>query len=417
LRPNSSEASQGRVAALQRLGRGGEAVQAGPAPGAEEVPGAEAAVARGRALIELDRPLDALTLLSKVTVSGGQGARIAIARSAALWKLGRAAEALSAARAAARLDPASGDVHEEYAYLLLKLGDFERGWEEYEFRLDKPPGRMRRADFRAPVWRGEDLTGKRIIVSPEQGLGDTVQFARYLPLLIERGARVAAVVQKSLLGVMRSMRSPIRWLSEVPADESFDYQVPLMSLAQRFATRLETIPREVPYLFAVPERVAKWRERIGPEGFRIGIVWQGNPEYASDPSRSIALAEFAPLASAPGARLISLQAQRGLAQLQRLPSGIGVESLGADITANPEGLTEIAAAMEALDLIVTSDTAVAHLAGALGRPVWVALSHDPDWRWMRGRGDSPWYPTMRLFRQPSPGDWPSVFAAISKALA
>jgi tetratricopeptide (TPR) repeat protein len=417
VRPDSREAFEGRQAMLRHLGRAQEAAEMrAPAPNDGSQAVAEAAAARGKALIELDRAAEALALLARVPAKGAGGARVAIVRSAALWKSGRAAEALAAVREAVRLDPYDPDVHEEYAYLCLKMGDLAHGWEEYEYRLEKPPGRMRRADFQAPVWQGEDLAGKRIVVSPEQGHGDTIQFARYVPLLAARSAAATAVVQKPLLNLMRSMRAPVAWADAFPAAETFDYQVPLMSLAHRFGTRLENVPADVPYLFADADAVGKWRTRIRTGGLRVGIIWQGNPDYAADPARSIPLAHFAPLAAVPGVRLISLQAQRGLGQLQRLPPGMKVETFGPEITDNPDGLREIAAVIATLDLVVASDTAVAHLAGALGAPVWVALAHDADWRWMAGREDSPWYPTMRLFRQKSAGDWPGVFAAISTAL-
>ena len=173
---------------------------------------------------------------------------------------------------------------------------------------------------------------------------------------------------------------------------------------------------ESPYLAPEPEKIAAWRERIGGQGFRIGVVWQGNPRYGVDHRRSVPLRHFAPLAALPGVRLYSLQAVHGLDQLDALPEGMAVEQLGEKITANPDGVSEIAAAMAALDLVVSSDTAMAHLAGALGRPVWVALNDDPDWRWLFERADSPWYPTMRLFRQSVRGDWDGVFAEMADAL-
>ncbi len=415
-RPNSVEAFNARAAVLQHLGRRDEALKLKrPVPVPPPPPGLEAAIGRGRALIELERYDEALAVLSRVNGRGVAAGRLAIVRAAALWKLDRSGEALAAGQEAARLAPGDADVREQFAYLCLKTGDFEHGWEEYEFRLEKPFGRMRRADFRAPVWSGEDIDGKRVVVTPEQGHGDTLQFVRYLPLLVDRGATVAAVVQKPLLALMRSMKAPVQWHDARP-DEPFDFQVPLLSLAHRFATRLETIPREVPYLFADPDKVAAWRQRIGGSGVRVGVVWQGNPDYPGDPERSIPLVQFAPLAAVPGVRLISLQAVHGLGQLAHLPEAMPVETLGPAITDNPEGMSEIAAAMAALELIVTSDTAVAHLAGALGRPVWVALPHDADWRWLRARSDSPWYPTMRLFRQGKPGDWAGVFAEVASAL-
>jgi hypothetical protein len=224
------------------------------------------------------------------------------------------------------------------------------------------------------------------------------------------------LVQPAVLGLMRSMATPVLWADSTTPTPPDDYHVHLLSLPHRFGTRLETIPADVPYLFADAAKAAAWRERLGETGFRIGVVWQGNPHHASDHLRSIALAEFRPLAAVPDVRLVSLQAVRGLDQLARLPAGMTVEDLGPAIGNNPDGLSEIAAVMDCLDLVVTSDTAIAHLAGALGRPVWVALHSDADWRWLLDRPDSPWYPTMRLFRQGRPGDWPGVFADMAAAL-
>jgi hypothetical protein len=172
----------------------------------------------------------------------------------------------------------------------------------------------------------------------------------------------------------------------------------------------------VPYLSPDPAYQTKWRDRVGSEGFRVGVVWQGNPKYARDRYRSIPLTHYAPLAAVPGVRLISLQAINGLDQMDDLPEGMTVERLGEEI-ARPNGFDDLAGAMANCDLIVTSDTSAAHFAGALGRPVWVALRYRPDWRWMVERGDSPWYPTMRLFRQKTHADWDSVFAEIAAELA
>jgi hypothetical protein len=197
----------------------------------------------------------------------------------------------------------------------------------------------------------------------------------------------------------------------------FDYRISLMSLPFAFGTTLETVPRNVPYLQADPARVQRWATRIGGHGFRIGIAWQGNPKYAADRERSIALGTFAPLAKIPGVRLISLQwTGRGDGSVSAA-AGFPIETLGEEIENNPDGFREVAAAMEPLDLLVMSDTGPAHLAGALGRPVWVALNKRPDWRWMREGSETPWYPTMRLFRQETPGDWRTVFERIAAEVA
>jgi hypothetical protein len=189
----------------------------------------------------------------------------------------------------------------------------------------------------------------------------------------------------------------------------------MMSLPLRFGTLPETIPVSGPYLKPDSQRVALWRERIGTHDFKVGICWQGNPDVAIDIGRSIPLASFAPLASVPGVRLISLQKNAGVEQLER--AAFAVETLGADFDSGRDAFVDTMAVMESLDLVITPDTAIAHVAGALGRPVWVALKHVPDWRWLLRREDSPWYPGMRLFRQSTAGDWAGVFAELREDLA
>jgi tetratricopeptide (TPR) repeat protein len=409
LNPSSVEAQTARLRALQSLG-----VEDTPGPGersSRSSSAEEMAIARARTLLELDRNQEALDM-----VQGVESTKGLVIRSAALWNLERHEEATCAAEAATRNDPRDAEAHMEFAYLCLKAGDFVRGWDEYEHRLESPHARMRASAQKVPAWNGEKLLGKAILVLSEQGHGDTLQFVRYLRLLHERGARVSAVVQPALLTLLRSFEVPVTWYGDAKSAGQADRYVHLLSLPRLLATRLESIPQDVPYLHADAQISAAWDQLVGPKGFKVGIAWQGNPDFPRDHLRSIPLAQFATLGILPGVRLISLQSIHGLGQLGRLRWPVVVENLGEKVTDNPEGLNEIAGVMHALDLVVTSDTAVAHLAGALGRPVWVALSHDPDWRWMRGRTDSPWYPTMRLFRQKKRGDWPGVFAEIADAL-
>jgi hypothetical protein len=193
----------------------------------------------------------------------------------------------------------------------------------------------------------------------------------------------------------------------------FDLFCPLLSLPQLIAKP----GMEVPYLTAEPDRVALWRDRLGASGYRVGIAWQGNPASAAERGRSVPLEHFLPLAQAPGVRLISLQKHHGLAQLDTIPPGLRIETLGDDLDSGPDAFIDTAAVMQSLDLVVTSDTSIAHLAGALGRPVWVALQHVPDWRWLLTGEECAWYPTMRLFRQTKRRDWAGVFTRIAERLA
>ncbi len=413
LEPGRGEAALGRVSALVSLKRFDAALTAIDRILAARPVDSDAAVVRGQILVELDRAAEALALAEDLLGRGLGGSKAEIVRAAALWRLKRHAEAIAVAEEAARHTPDDVQIHQALSNYHLATGDFAKGWEAYEYRAGTFNKRPASFETQAPRWSGEALAGKTILVFSEQGIGDTIQFARFLVSLHDAGARVKALVQPELLSLARSLPAPVDWFDRAGDLGDFDYQIPLLSLPRVFRTEIERIPAAVPYLTAEPERVAAWRGRIGETGYRVGVVWQGNPRYGQDHRRSVPLRHFAPLAAVPGVRLFSLQAVHGLDQLKTLPEGMAVESLGEKITANPDGVSEIAAAMMALDLVVSSDTAMAHLAGALGVRVWLALSDDPDWRWLFERADSPWYPTMRLFRQTARGDWDGVFATIA----
>jgi hypothetical protein len=227
--------------------------------------------------------------------------------------------------------------------------------------------------------------------------------SRYLSQLSKAGAHVTFFVVPELLRLLRTLSPPIELAARIDT-RTFDYQCALMSLPHRLWAG-SGFAAVVPYLTAEAELLARWRARIGDHGFKVGICWQGKPNSKADRGRSIPLAQLAPLAQVPGVRLISLQTHHGLDQLQRLPPGMIVETLGEDYAAGPDSFVDAAAAMHCVDLVVTTDTAPAHLAGALGCPCWVLLMHVPDWRWMIGREDSPWYPHTRMFRQAERGNW------------
>ncbi|MBV8403910.1 MAG: hypothetical protein JO203_06930, partial [Gammaproteobacteria bacterium] len=296
--------------------------------------------------------------------------------------------------------------------LQLQLGRFEAGWSLYDNR----PSALATAGWPQAWWRGEDLRDKTLFVHCEQGLGDAIQFCRYLLLAEARGARVVLSLDDRLRRLLRGLSPTIRFVGPGEKPEHFDFHCPLLSLPGAFATTLETIPGMTRYLSAEPERVAVWRQRLGTEGFRIGICWQGNPNNAQDVGRSPPLEMFAPLAAIPGVRLISLQKYHGLEQLAAGPAGMSIEQLGEEFDSGPDAFIDTAAVMESLDLVISGDTAIVHLAGALGHPAWVALRHVPEWRWLLSGAYSPWYPTLRLFRQSHRGDWAGVFAAMRAAL-
>ena len=263
-------------------------------------------------------------------------------------------------------------------------------------------------------WRGESLEGKTLWVFNEHGLGDTIQFARFLRIVAPKCGRVMLTLPAPLWKIIGDIPNVEKCLG-VP--ERYDVTCSLFMLPHLVGIDLATVGGSVPYLSVEPERVAFWKERLPREGFRIGIAWQGNPNYVLEPARSIPLACYAPLARLPNVRLISLQMNHGLDQLERLPDGMEVTTLGPGFNAGPDNVVDTAAVMKNLDLIISSDTSVPHIAGALGCPVWSLLTSIPDWRWLLEREDCPWYPTMRLFRQKRRGDWTEVIERVAEELA
>jgi hypothetical protein len=300
--------------------------------------------------------------------------------------------------------------------LWLVQGNLEEGWPEYEWRW-RCKDAFERA-FDQARWDGSPLNGRTILLHAEQGLGDTIQLVRYAPMVHERGGGVVLECQKPLERLLARSPGIDQLVTQGSALPSFDVHLPLLSLPGVFRTTLATVPGTAPYVFADPDLVEYWRQELSTlSGRRIGIVWQGSPTYNSDTRRSIPLTEFAPLARVPGVHLISLQKGLGVEQLKALPEGFRVLDLSErlDQTAGP--FMDTAAVIMNLDLVIAPDTAIAHLAGALGARVWVALATSPSWRWLLDRDDSPWYPTARLFRQRENGSWLGVMEQIAEALA
>jgi hypothetical protein len=336
-------------------------------------------------------------------------------------ELGRLDEALASYDRAIALNPGYDEAYNNRGMARLLLGHFAEGWADYEHRWGAKTFLGKRPEVNAPAWNGEDLRGRRILVFAEQGLGDTIQFARYLPLLAERGAKVTFLVRESLLRLLRPLRSNAELVSRIEPGAAFDFQCAMMSLPHVFGTAADTIPRRVPYLEPEADLVAHWKQKIGSDGFKIGIVWHAKSSSTAEVRRhglrrSFPLAELAPLSRISGVRFISLQKHEGLDQLLTLPAGMRVETLGDEFDNQGDAFIDSAAVMQCLDLIITADTSIAHLAGALGRPAWILLRYVPDWRWLLGRDDSPWYPTLRLFRQTTEGDWKSAVARAAEQL-
>ena len=330
-------------------------------------------------------------------------------------ELGRLDEAAGYYRRALELQPGMVAAHWNQALLWLLTGDFARGWPEYEWRWQTKLQQFTPRSYTRPLWNGEALDGNTILLHAEQGFGDTIQFIRYAALVKRRHGAATVIVEcpKPLMRLLAGCPGIDRLVPSVNPALEFDVHCPLMSLPRIFQTTLESMPAEVPYLFPPPTVVATWREKLqNLHGFRVGIVWQGRNEHYTDLFRTIPLSFFVALGEVPGISWISLQKGSGKDQLKEMAGGWAVTDLGNDL----EDFLDTAAAIMNLHLLITCDTAVAHLAGALGVPVWVALLHLPDWRWLLDREDSPWYPTMRLFRQKRPRDWGPVFQEIEAEL-
>jgi Flp pilus assembly protein TadD len=335
-----------------------------------------------------------------------------------LVESGHVAEGLVCYDEAIRRDPENGDAHHNRAQAWLLLGDWERGWREYEWRWRS--SEFTPLPYRQPRWDGGPLDGRTILLHAEQGFGDAIQFVRYARLVKERGGTVVLAAAERLHALLRNAPGVDRLVSLplTPPLPEFDVYCPLMSLPAIFGTTTRSVPAEIPYLHAELERVERWRKALEPHrGFRVGIAWQGSPTMLPhDLWRSMPLACFEPLARVAGVCLISLQRGAGTDQLDKLAGRFPVVDLARDFDEAPGVLLDTAAAMMSLDLVITCCTSIGHLAGALGVPVWIALQAVPAWRWLFDREDTVWYPTVRLFRQIRFGSWEEPFRRMAGEL-
>ncbi|MCW2236255.1 tetratricopeptide repeat protein [Azospirillum canadense] len=343
------------------------------------------------------------------------------ARGTALVAMARPAEALADIDRALAARPQDAGLHWNRGFARLLAGDYAGGWPEFDWRRHdqgaEPPWRT----FPQPTWSGpgagEDIAGRTILLYAEQGLGDTLQFMRYVPLVAARGARVILEVQPPLLSVLEGMEGADRVIARGDPLPPFDLECPLMSLPRALGTTLDRVPAVVPYLRPDPVRAAAWKERLREgEGLRVGprvgLVWAGNPRFPGDRLRSPRLEGLRPVLDVPGVRFFGLQKGPGREDLEGAPLPAAFTDLGPEIA----DFADTAAIMANLDLVISSCTGPAHLAGALGVPLWVVLPFSPDWRWLLDRQDSPWYPTARLFRQDRVGDWRTVAGRVAEAL-
>jgi len=453
--PDFLHARSGRAALLLALSRPDEAL-AELQPLLKRLPGDPGLHNRhGLSLAELLRFEEALAAFDRAAALTPRDANIWHNRGVALWNLDRFEAAVDSYDKALALNPALPVTISNRANTLQELlrldeamaghdrvaagwpdfvsgrwnrsqcrmlmGDWAQGLKEFEWRKqraevrnDHPPG---------PEWTGaEDLGDKTLLIRAEMALGDTIQFVRYGALAQARGARLVLAVQQPLVRLLAESLTPPAdaVVAQDASPPAFDYQISTMSLPLAFGTTPDNAPSQagkgrVPYLRPDPARAARWKERLGAGGFKIGVCWRGG-RPGNDMGRGFALRLLAPIAALPGVRLISLQKGEGVAQLAALPPAMAVETLGADFDAGPDAFLDTIAVMESLDLVISCDTAIAHLAGAAARPLWLATKLAPEWRWLLGRADSVWYPSARLFRQQAAGDWSPVFADMENEL-
>jgi tetratricopeptide (TPR) repeat protein len=376
----------------------------GPDPGA--------LVNLAAALEKLGRADEALRHLDQALAIDPSRRDVLVNRVSVLTEQLRLPEAVAAAQAALRLHPEDADLHWNLGIAHLLLGEFEPGWREGEWRTRSTAFRGQPLELDAPRWQGESLEGRAIFLHGEQGFGDNIQFVRYLPALAQRARMVFLQVPQPLEPLMEALAPNCRLLRQGARLPAIDFHCPLMSLPAVLGTRAGTIPAAVPYLRADPARTRGWRERLPGDALNVGIAWSGKPSHGNDHNRSMTLATLREIAT-PGCRFVTVQPQLRDGDRAALAAWPQALDLGREL----RDFADTAALVEALDLVVSVDTGVAHLAGALARPLWLLLPHVPDWRWMLEREDTPWYPTARLYRQAAANDWPGVLARVQRDLA
>jgi tetratricopeptide (TPR) repeat protein len=447
LQRDHANALNNRGVTLKAIGRGSEALASWDQALDADPNHAEALYNRGDALHDLKRHAEALADYDRFLASRPNNVNVLNSRGGSLAALGRLAEALDSYERAIALEPdrpellinkanvlaerhefdhalsvyaeaaAIGDKCAEAnlsaSLIRLRRGEFAQGWRDYEWRWRQASWESQRRSFTQPLWLGDEVpAGRTILLHAEQGYGDTIQFARYAVQVAALGATVVLEVQPPLQTLFADLAGVARVIGRGDPLPALDLHCPLMSLPLAFRTSLETVPAGVPYLQAPVDRLASWRERLGAKrSLRVGLVWAGRAEHKNDHNRSIAFARFATLLSIPGIEFISLQKELAPADTALLQAG-NVIHLGSDL----QDFADTAAVLALLDLVISVDTSVVHLAGAMGRTVWVLLSFTPDFRWLLAREDSPWYPTARLFRQPRHGDWESVLQRVGAEL-
>jgi tetratricopeptide (TPR) repeat protein len=416
LRPDDVEALNNRGLVLDALGKRAEAQADFKRAIALRSDFAAAHCNLGMVSTHLRRPADALACFDRALAFQPDFAEAWCNRGDALHELGRTEDAVASFDKSLALEPALAEAHFGRALSLLLLGRYQEGFQEHEWRHRRAiPAPVRRFPTK-PWFGGTDPNGRTLFIHPELYLGDMVQFCRYALLAIERGAHVVMAAQRPLHPLLASLHPAIELIDDSAPPPRFELHCPLLSLPLAFGTTADTVPAPVPYLHADPALAAEWRSRLNGDQLKVGICWQGHPARA-ELDRSFPVTAFAPVARLSGVRLISLQTGPGLAELADLPAGMAVEHFEDMSDEGLRPFTVLAAMIANLDLVITTDTVVAHIAGAMGRPAWVILKHVADWRWGRSGETTPWYPSLRLFRQQRSGDWDGVFGDVATALA
>lgn len=414
LEPRMLGARANRGNALAQLQRFDEALAQFDAVLAIQPPHAETHFNRGTVLSSLARYAEAVAAFDRALAIRPDYPKALLNRGMALHALNRHEEALANFDQLLGRDKDNADAHHNRALALLTIGDYRRGFEDYEWRWQRS-GMPPRRRLGKPLWLGEyPLARKTIVLQAEQGLGDTIQFVRYAPLIARTGAKVVLEVQPELKGLLARVEGVSGVIARGEPLPAFDVHCPVGSLPRALRTELSNIPAEVPYLKASEERIAKWRARIDAlPSPRIAVAWSGSAAHANDRNRSIALTRFAPLIANERASFISIQRELRGDDAEALARWPRLMHVGGEL----DDFDDTAAVVALADVVISVDTSVVHLSGALGRPTWVLVPFCPDWRWMLEREDSPWYPSARLFRQPTLGDWDSVIARVEEELS
>jgi tetratricopeptide (TPR) repeat protein len=413
LAPDDTDLVNRRGVALLELGRAREAHLCFEQALATDPASIDALGNLGNALVKLNRVAEALAVYDRALKIAPDNVQLLTNRAVALRRLDRPAEALMSAAQALHREPDFAQARFVEAVARLTLGDFAAGWRGYEARWQVGDAARKDRGFTAPMWLGEGpLAGKTILLHAEQGFGDTLQFVRYAPLLAARGAKVILEVQKPLVRLLSCLSGVATVIARNDPLPAFDCHCALLSLPFAFATEEATIPAEVPYIAAPAEEAAAWRARLPSGRPLVGLAWAGERSHDNDLNRSLHLESLMPLLDLPELQFVSLQHEVRAEDAALLTSRSDVLSIGPDF----RDFADTAAAMAALDLVISADTSIAHLAGAMGKPLLLLLPFAADFRWLRQRADSPWYPTVRLYRQSRFGDWEGVIEALREEL-